>query len=180
LLLRGEAIPPFWADSCITSAALQNDVALGSLNGKSRFLMIDGPGYDAPSREGKAYLLFLRRDQLRAQPFAAGTAALSEEPVIIAETSTRRPSFSASENGVLIFRRSRGTRAQLTWLDRDGKSLGTAGDADRIFSPRISSDQKSVAFHRFDGMSTDIWLVDEERNTTRFTFWFLAGLVAGR
>jgi hypothetical protein len=77
---------------------------------KSRFLIINpnSPGYDAPSRQGTAYLLFLRRDQLMAQPFDAGTAAVSGEPVSVAEPlQAGGPSFSASENGVLIFRRSR-------------------------------------------------------------------------
>jgi Tol biopolymer transport system component len=78
-------------------------------------------------------------------------------------------SFSASENGVLIFRRGLSGR-QLTWFDRNGKPLGTAGDGGSIFSPRISPDQKSVVFFQSDGMSTDIWLFDGERgNTTRFT-----------
>jgi Tol biopolymer transport system component len=105
-----------------------------------------------------------------AQPFDAGTASVSGEPVSIAEPlQPGGPSFSASENGVLIFRRSRGGR-QLTWFDRDGKPLGTAGDASDLFGPRISPDQKSVVFFQSDGMSTNIWLFDGERgNTTSFT-----------
>jgi eukaryotic-like serine/threonine-protein kinase len=154
------------------SFAPQNGIGLGSLDGKSRFLMTnpDSPGYYAPSREGKAYLLFVRRGQLMVQPFDVGTAALNGEPVPIAEPLQNGPSFSASENGVLIFRRSRGGQAQLTRYDREGKSLGTAGKAGRIFSPSISPDQKSVAFVQADGMNSDIWLFDEERgNTTRLT-----------
>jgi hypothetical protein len=49
--------------------AQQSGIGLGSLDGKSQFPMIpDGPGYYVPSLEGKAYLLFLRRNQLLAQP----------------------------------------------------------------------------------------------------------------
>src|SRR5262249_40945751 len=77
-------------------------------------------------------------------------------------------SFSASQNGVLIFRRARGGR-QLTWFNRDGKPLGTAGDAGDILSPKISPDQKSAGFYLFDGINSNIWLFDGERyNTTRF------------
>ena len=57
-----------------------------------------------------------------------------------------------------------------TWFDREGKLIGTAGDAGLISSPRISPDQKSVAFYQSDGMNLDIRLFDEERgNATRFT-----------
>jgi Tol biopolymer transport system component len=105
-----------------------------------------------------------------AQLFDGRTAAVSGEPVSVAEPlQAGVPSFSASENGVLIFRRSRGGR-QLMWFDRDGKPLGTVGDARNVAGPTISPDQKSVAFFLSDGMSTNIWLFDGERaNTTRFT-----------
>ena len=95
---------------------------------------------------------------------------MSGEPVPIAEPLQPGPTFSASENGVLIFRRGLVAQARLTWFDREGKPIGTAGDAGVIFSPRISPDQKSVAFYQSDGMNLDIWLFDGERgNTTRFT-----------
>jgi len=154
------------------SFAQQYGVGLGSLDGKSRFLMLAPivASYHASSRQGKAYLLFVRHDQLMAQPFDAGTAAVSGEPIPIAEPLQGGPTFSASENGVLIFRRGLVAQARLTWFDREGKPIGTAGDAGPILSPRISPDQKSVAFYQSDGMSFDIWLFDGERgNTTRLT-----------
>jgi serine/threonine protein kinase len=172
----GQVVPQFLPDGrrfLYGSIAQQNGVGLGSLDGKSRFLMSVNPyplGYYAPSREGKGYLLFFRRDELMAQPFDAGTATLSGEPVSIAEPlQASGPSFSASENGVLIFRRGRYGR-QLTWFDREGKPQGTAGDAGIIYGPRISPDQKSVVFFQADAISANIWLFDRERaNTTRFT-----------
>jgi hypothetical protein len=105
-----------------------------------------------------------------AQPFDPGTAAVSGEPVRVAEPLQTGPTFSASENGVLIFRRGLVAQARLTWFDRGGKPVGTAGDPRNILSPRISPDQKSVAFYQGDGMSLDIWLFDVERgSTTRLT-----------
>jgi hypothetical protein len=128
-------------------------------------------GYYAPSGKGKGYLLFLRGNQLMAQPFDSGTAAVSGEPVPIAEPLQTGPTFSASENDVLIFRRALVAQARLTWFDRDGIPAGTARDSGNILSPRISPDQKSVAFYQGNGMSLDIWLFDVKRgNTTRFTF----------
>jgi dipeptidyl aminopeptidase/acylaminoacyl peptidase len=171
---NGQWLPQFLPDGrtfLYASFGQQPGVALGSLDGKSRFLMINpgSPGLYAQSQEGKAYLLFLRRNQLMAQPFDAGTAAVSGEPVSIADPLQLGPSFSVSENGVLIFQRGWSGR-QLTWFDREGKPLGTAGDAGVIWGPRISPDQKSVVFYQTEGMSSNIWLFDGERgNTTRFT-----------
>jgi Tol biopolymer transport system component len=171
----GQIIPQFLPDGrrfLYQSFAQQSSVRLGSLDGKSRLLMPNpiAVGYYAPSRQGNAYLLFLRGNQLMAQAFDAGTAAVSGEPVPIAESPQAGPTFSASETGVLIFRRSLGAQARLTWFDREGKPIGTAGDPGNIRSPRISPDQESVAFYQGDGMSFDIWLFDGERgNTTRFT-----------
>jgi Tol biopolymer transport system component/predicted Ser/Thr protein kinase len=156
------------------SSAQQAGVGLGSLDGKSRFLKtnLDSPGLYAQSREGKAYLLFIRRNQLMAQPFDAGAAALSGEPLSIAEPiQSGGAAFSASENGVLIFRRSRSGPVQLTWFDREGKPLGKIGPAGNILGPKIGRDQKSVAFFQADGTNSQIWLFDGERgNTIRFTF----------
>jgi hypothetical protein len=172
---NGQLIPQFLQDGrrfLYASFAPQNGIGLGSLHGKSRLLMPDpnALGYYAPSRQGNAYLLFIRGNQLMAQPFDAGTAAVSGEPVPIAEPLQLGPTFSASENGVLIFRRGLGGQARLTWFDREGKPIGMAGDAGQILSPRISPDQKSVAFYQSDGMGFDIWLFDGERgNTRRFT-----------
>jgi Tol biopolymer transport system component len=171
---NSQIIPQFLPDGrrfLYESFAQQNGLRLGSLDGKSRFLMPNPivVGYYAPSRQGKAYLFFLRGSQLMAQPFDAGTAAVSGEPGLIAEPLQPGPTFSASENGVLIFRRGF-SQARLTWFDREGKPVGTAGDAGNILNPRISPDQKSVAFYQGDGMSFDIWLFDGERgNKTRFT-----------
>jgi Tol biopolymer transport system component len=174
---NGQIDPQFLPDGrrfLYSSLAQQAGVVLGSLDGKSRLLMRITNAFPlgsyAASQDGKAYLLFLRSGQLMAQPFDAGAAVLSGEPVPIAEPlQTGGPSFSVSENGVLIFRRSQGGR-QLTWSDRDGKRLGTAGDAGNIFSPRISPDQKSVVFFQSGGISPNIWLFDRERgNSTPFT-----------
>jgi serine/threonine protein kinase len=172
---RMQASPRFLPDGrrfLYSTASQVTGVALASLDGKSKPQMISlsSPALCAPSRKGKTYLLFPRSGQLLAQLFDAVNAKLSGEPVFIAEPLPSGPTFSASENGVLILRRSLGTRAQFTWFDRGGKPLGTAGNAGNNLSPRISPDQKSVAFYQAGGTSTNIWLFDRERgNTTRLT-----------
>jgi serine/threonine protein kinase len=170
----GQYSPQFLSDGrrFLYYTSQEHGVALGSLDGKSRFLMSSSDTWSyVPSREGKAYLLFIRGNQLMAQPFDAGTATVSGEAVSIAEPLASSVSFSASANGVLIFRRGRGTRRQLTWLDRKGKPMGTVGDAGIIYGPTISPDQKSVAFQQVDRLGFNIWLFDADRgNTARFTF----------
>jgi hypothetical protein len=75
------------------SFAQQNGLGLGSLDGKSRLLMPNPivVGHYARSRQGKAYLLFLRGNQLMAQPFDGGGAAVSGEPLPIAEPLQNGP-----------------------------------------------------------------------------------------
>src|SRR5215831_3316883 len=176
-----QANPQFLPDgSFLYDSFGQEHIArLGSLDGKSRRLMplISSPAYYAQSRDGKAYLLFLQRGQLMAQPFNLRRGTLDGEPAAIAASLASGPSFSASENGVLVFRRNRGLPAQLTWLDREGKFQGTAGASGSIYGPRISPDQRSVAFSQMiDFMGGDIWLLDRERGTT--TRLGLGGIVA--
>src|SRR5262249_23026018 len=82
---NGQIWPQFLPDGrrfLYSSVAQQSGVALGSLDGRSRFLMInpDSAGYYVASPEGKTYLLFLRGGQLMAHPFDGGKVALSGEP----------------------------------------------------------------------------------------------------
>jgi hypothetical protein len=82
----GQFSPQFLPDGrrfLYYSSGQQIGFGLGSLDGTSRFLMINpnSASLYASSPDGKAYLLFVRRDQLMAQPFDARTAALSGEPV---------------------------------------------------------------------------------------------------
>ena len=123
----------------------------------------------ADHEAGKAHLLFLQRSQLMAQPFDAGTAAVSGEPVSITEPLQNGPSFSTSENGVLISAGS-GRPVPAHMVLPGGQATGNGRGCRQHSLPPISPDQKAVAFHQVDGMSFDIWLFDLERgNSIRFT-----------
>ena len=66
-----------------------------------------------------------------------------------------------------------GAARQLTWLDRSGKSVGTAGapDSAGLTDVELSPDGKRVAVTRADKGNADIWLIDAARGfPTRFTF----------
>lgn len=69
--------------------------------------------------------------------------------------------------------RSASADAQLTWLDRGGKSIAKFAEARHFGVFQIAPDQKHVAVEQLDpdGRGDDLWLIDADRSqTTRFTF----------
>ncbi len=135
------------------------------------------------SRQG--YLLFVRgatgsgpgppTGTLMAQPFDPRRNELAGDAVPIAENVTTT-GFSASQTGVLVHSRNAvtggnretGTTGVLTWLDRNGKVLSTAGDLKAYnLNITLSPDGKRVATSH----NGDLWVFDFERGVdTRLTF----------
>ena len=157
------------------SSARETGVVLASLDGKTRrflFAQSSSPVYYAPNPAGgTGWLLYSDRNQLFARPFDPAKGEVTGEPVQIADSVHAGPFWSVSSNGVLMFRHSRPSHTQLTWFSRDGKQLGVVGEAGTLGRPRISPDQKTVAFSRTSDRNSDVWLLDLVRNsTTRFTF----------
>ena len=133
----------------------------------------------SPSDRNRGHILFLRDSTLYAQPFDAaklaltGDAAAIESPVgadvpgTVEAGSNTTGFFSTSANGVLAFRGGSASQQQLTWLDRQGKSLGTVGEEGGYSEIDLSPDEKRLAAVR----NGDIWIIELDRNvTTRFTF----------
>jgi hypothetical protein len=80
--------------------------------------------------------------------------------------------FSVTAGGVLAYRTGPGNKSQLTWLDRAGKVLDTAGDPGQYLVISLSPDEKQVAIFRSNtqGNAGDIGLLDLARNIeTRLT-----------
>src|SRR5262249_49185149 len=133
--------------------------------------------YVASPESDRGYLLFLRDTTLFAQPFDARKLALSGEalpvaagiasqPFRITEAGGTRGYFSVSANGALIYRSGGSNDQQLTWLDRQGNTVGTIGEPGIYSEIDLSPDGKHVAAVR----GGDIWIIDLERNVTnRFT-----------
>jgi len=111
-----------------------------------------------------------------AQAFDERSLALSGEAVPVAEQLGSYLAFgyfSASDNGVLVYRTGTNEFFQLTWFDTHGKPAGRAGEAGFYNDLALSSDGKQVALARLDYQKTaqDLWLLDFGRETTtRFTF----------
>jgi Tol biopolymer transport system component len=79
--------------------------------------------------------------------------------------------FSVSTDGRIAYRAGGAEPRQLTWYDRSGRTLGTAGQPDATLQyPELSPDGQRVLFTRSVQGNLDIWLEDLVRGgMTRFT-----------
>ncbi|MEE8218631.1 MAG: hypothetical protein V3S03_06660, partial [Vicinamibacteria bacterium] len=81
--------------------------------------------------------------------------------------------FSASQNGVLVFRSGEAGGGQLVWVDRKGATGDAVGDPGQIASTALSPDGRWLAMGQIGGSggASDIWVRDLRRGvTSRFTF----------
>jgi len=122
-------------------------------------------------------VFFLRDGTLMAQSFDAAKLELTGEPVPIAEHVGNGPAhgfFSVSASGALAYLSGvQVTGRQLTWFDREGKTLGTFGEPNSDTNIRLSPDGKRGAVRDATGRTTngDLWTLDFARGVrTRFTF----------
>ncbi len=158
-------------------------VYVGSLNTKpeeqdARRLLAttSGPVYVPSSDSDSGQVLFLRKGTLMAQLFDAHRLEPSGEAVPIAEqvgSYIDYGFFSASSNGVLVYRSGVGLDYALTWLDQQGRVLTTLAEPGSYNSLALSPDGRNVAVSRTNPDNTpnwDVWLLDVRRNTSaRFT-----------
>ena len=157
-------------------AGEKNAIYAASLDGGERKLLLQANSNVAYTNPG--HLLFYRESTLLARPFDPKSLTFEAEAFPVANdvqyfATFAQAVFSASDRGLLAYETGvGGGRTQLTWLDRDGRPLGTVGAPGRLTTPRISNDGKRVAVRILDPQSVgDIWVYDVERNTpTRFTF----------
>ena len=136
-----------------------------------------GPVYVPSSDSDSGQVLFLRQGTLMAQVFDAHRLQPSGEALPVAEqvgSYLDYGLFSASNNGVLVYRTGAGQDYQLTWFDQQGRVLGTVAEPGRYNSLALSPDGRRVAVSRTNPENTpnwDVWLLDVGRNTsTRFTY----------
>ena len=130
-----------------------------------------------PAAYANGYLFFLRANTLMAQPFDARRLQLLDAPVPVAEpvqiTWFSTGVFSVSSGGALAYRAaSAAGTLQLTWFDRQGRTLGTLGPPSTDSSVALSPDgQRAVVKDSPYGVPGDLWTVDvASGRRTRLTF----------
>ena len=130
-------------------------------------------GAEASGERG--WLLWVRAGILLAQRLDAEKAAVTGEPITLADGVTvdptvNRSALAVAANGLIVYRTGVGGQGQLTWFDRSGTVRGTLGDLDRSYrTPRVSPDGRRVIISRTAQGNTDLWLLDGAR-MSRFTF----------
>jgi serine/threonine protein kinase len=145
--------------------------------GEPHRILADNSGFAfAPPAPGSRIgnLLFIRENNLMAQPIDAVSAQLAGEVFPVAEgvSASQRlyAPISVSGNGVLLYWNGGGGAGsfQLAWYDRAGKLIETVGQPGNVLMPAISSDEKTIAFSRSaNGGDRDIMLRDLDRKNER-------------
>ena len=151
-------------------------VMVGSLDGgESRELLKTSTEAEFAS----GHLLFLRDRTLMAQPFDPGKLELTGEAVPLAENVLVVPGaslavFSTSATDIVTYLTGQGeAKSQLEWYDRNGKLLGSAGDAAYYRVATLSPDGRLAVSQINDEVAgtPDLWIYEVDRDLrTRFTF----------
>jgi eukaryotic-like serine/threonine-protein kinase len=138
------------------------------LRTKRRKVLVEGAVYGVFARSG--YLLFTRgTSTVYAVALDASTLETHGEPApVLDDVAFLLPSglsyFALSDNGTLAYMPHSGwtPKSLLVWVDRAGKEESVRLDAGDLREPRLSPDQKRIAYTRTDD-DRDVWLFDIER-----------------
>jgi Tol biopolymer transport system component len=151
----------------------QSSAVLASIDGKLRRPLFEtrhSPAMYAPNPAGGGWLLYVDDGELLARAFDPAKGVVTGEPSLVVNTIPGGPSWSTSANGILAFRHDRANQSQLSWFSREGTALSAPIQTGNLNYPRISPDQKTIAFVRIEDRNSDIWLFDIPRNASaRFT-----------
>jgi hypothetical protein len=130
-----------------------------------------------PALFANGHLFFPRAGTLMAQPFDARRLELRDAPVPVAQdvgiTWYFTGVFSVSDEGVFVYRTaSAPSTFQLTWVDRQGKTLGKSGPPGTDWRVVLSPDGKrAVVKDSPYNVPGDLWMLDiASGRRTRFTF----------
>ncbi len=155
-------------------ASKNTEIFVASIDGEAIRLILKNDSnvsYVAPG-----YLLFARESTLMAQPFDVAKLQLSGDPFPVTEDISFSggegySNFSVSENGTMVYLRGNFGQRQLTWFDRQGKSISPVGPPGDYNNLALSPDGKRVATTRVIDGNSDIWVIDVARGLpVRFTF----------
>jgi Tol biopolymer transport system component len=146
--------------------------SLDDPKGRRLLAELSGPIY-TPPRPGSRYghVLFLRgTSTLMAQPFDERALQLAGDPFVVTEQASLsntnpQPAADASANGILAYIANVSRDLQLTWFDRTGKELGTAGPRNQLRGVALSPDGKTLATTVTQNGIGGVWLRDLARDS---------------
>src|SRR5262249_12830830 len=111
--------------------------------------VLSNVGYVQPDGGEPGFLLFVRDKVLQAQSFDPKRLKVSGEPFVVAPNLacghvgnflvSQIGDFSVSQGGVLVYRTDAYPAVQLTWVDRQGRQLATAGAPGQLMFPELVS-----------------------------------------
>jgi serine/threonine protein kinase len=151
----------------IFAASLDSSVNKVTLHAGSNMAYVNG------------YLLFVRQDNLMAQPFDPDKLEFKGDAVPIAQqiqysALRSKGMYSVSQNGVLVYQSGGGTLpSKFEWFDRNGRESASFGDRTPNVVAVLSPDGKRIALDSYDEQSrnVDVWIYDIARGaSTRLTF----------
>ena len=151
-------------------------VEVGSVEGGQRTRLVESSTGGVFAR-GRLY--FVRETTLLAQAFDSRTLTVSGDPVPVAEGVWRNlntdglTAFSVAEDGTLAYRGGGLLQGQLTWLDRQGRPLGTVGPPAILGSMDLSPDDRRVLAEIVDPVrdTSALFVLDGATGmTTRVSF----------
>ena len=147
----------------------ENSVWIGSLDDEKAHRL---PLTSTNAYYSEGYLLFSRNGDLVAQKFDLSRLELSGAVLPVArkieyDTFFHDGMFTVSANGTLVYGAAgAAVNTELTWIDRNGKVLGTLGEPGAFFRQSISPDGKRVAVGvKPTDARENIWIYDVERGT---------------
>jgi Tol biopolymer transport system component len=123
------------------------------------------------------HMLFVRGQTLLAQRLDGSTGQPAGEAYAVAEgvemwNDAGLGVFSASRDGLVVYRPARPRETQLAWVDRNGQRLGTIGEPQLYGQLALSPEGTHAAVELPDAAGRyDIWIVELTRGVpSRLTF----------
>jgi serine/threonine-protein kinase len=145
-------------------------IAVASLEtGKHRVLIESGT---RPLYAASGHIVFGRAGSLWAVPFDVARLEVTGEPVSVLEGVYRERALTLSNEGTLVYIRGGASAipSTLLWVDRQGAPQPLTEEKHDFLQPRLSPDERHIAFASTTSGQWDIWIYDLTRQTfTRLT-----------
>jgi Tol biopolymer transport system component len=150
-----------------------NSLSLLAGGVRKELLKIENQQFWYPTYSSSGHILYRRQPTnpgIWALPFSLSKHEVTGEPFLVVPDGDVE---SVSNDGTMAYVKGGVSRmTQLTWLDRNGKTVGTVGQPQEQWPfPALSPDGGRVAVAAAENEKRDLWIHDVERGTmTRLTF----------